>query len=74
MCTLQKSDVLCFQVLLSFVPTIFHFLYGLAFSAPPGRSLSLLRLSSRGACLRQTVHKKTIVIGYHTHLGLSSGK
>jgi len=25
-CSIQKSDVLCFQVLLSFVPTIFHFL------------------------------------------------
>jgi len=30
--SIQKSDFLCFQVLLSFVPTIFHFLQNSIFS------------------------------------------
>jgi len=32
----KNSDFLCFQVLLSFVPTIFHFLKFPAFSPRPG--------------------------------------
>ena len=73
-CSIQKSDVLCFQVLLSFVPTIFVFLRNSFFPHSPGTFRPLKRLGSPCARLRQTVPNKTTIIGYHKAGGLSSEK
>jgi hypothetical protein len=73
-CTIQKGDFLCFQVLLSFVPTLFVFLRNSFFPQSPGPFHSLERLGSPGARLRQTVPNSTTVIGYHKAGGLSSEK
>ena len=73
-CCIQNSDFLCFQALLSFVPTNFHILYCPACRRFSGTIPNLPHLVGRGACLGQTVHSKTISIGYHRHLSLSSGK
>ncbi len=72
--SVQKSHVVCFQVLLSFVPTIFVFLRSSFFPQSPGPFRSRERLGSPGAHLRQTVPNMTTVIGYHKAGGLSSEK
>jgi len=48
-CIIQNAIFLCFQVLLSFVPTIFHFLYFLHSFA--GGSASALPDAWRGAAV-----------------------
>ena len=73
-CSIQKSDVLCFQILLSFVPTLFVFLRNSFFPHSPGPFHSLERLGSPGARLRQTVPYSTTAIGYYKAGGLSSEK
>ena len=73
-CSIQKSDVLCFQVLLSFVPTIYVFLRNSFFPHSPGAFRSLGGLGGPGARLRQSVSNTTTVIGYHKAGGLSSEK
>jgi hypothetical protein len=73
-CTIQKGDFLCFQALLSFVPTIFVFLRNSFFSSSPGPFRSLERPGSPGARLRQTVPNTTTIIGYHKADSLSSEK
>jgi len=73
-CSIQKSDVLCFQVLLSFVSTIYVFLRNSFFPHSPGPFRSLERRGSPGARLRQTVRNTTTVIGYQKAGGLSSEK
>jgi hypothetical protein len=73
-CIIKKSDVVYFQVLLSFVPTIFHFFY---FPALPFRwnlPANPLAWPAAGVRLRQCVHKMTTPIGYHAASGLSSKK
>ena len=45
-CTTKKSDVLCFQRLLSFVPSISHFLQFPAFHPSPAESRLLLPVVS----------------------------
>jgi len=73
-CSFQKGDFLCFQVLLSFVPTIFVFPCNSLFPHSPGPFRSLERRGSPGARLRQTVPHSTTVIGYQKAGGLSSEK
>jgi len=65
---------LCFQVLLSFVPTIFHFLYFPAF--PEGRDPPAIPRGSphTDPRLRQYVHKMHTIVGYHNPRSLSSKK
>ena len=73
-CTLKKSDVLCFQPLLSFVPSIFHFCNS---PLPPVAATIPPSLGCRGdparACDNVSTPHSTIV-GYHRSLGLSSKK
>jgi hypothetical protein len=73
-CSIQNSDVLCFQILLSFVPTILHFLRCFAFPSLPGQFSVLRRDSGPGVGQGQTDRCMTITIGYHKFPGLSSGK
>ena len=73
-CSIQKSDALCFQLLLSFVPTVFVFFRNSFFPHSPGPFRSLERRGSPAAGLRQIVPNKTTIIGYHKAGGLSSEK
>ena len=70
----KKGDVLCFQVLLSFVPTLLHFFYFPAFPTRRDRSACPCPAARAGARLRQCVHEMTIIVGYHKPATLSSGK
>jgi len=73
-CSIQKSDVLCFQVLLRFVPTIFHFSQCPQSSSCRRHSALDWALARAGARLRQGVREMTTIIGYHGSGHLSSGK
>ena len=73
-CNMQKAIFLCFQVLLSFVPTIQHFSRCPVFPTR-GIRTALSRQSARPrAPQRQNAHNTTTIIGYHAYPSLSSGK
>jgi len=73
-CIIEKSHILCFQVLLSFVPTIFVFFFRSLFPASPDPSRFLFGLGDLDGRLRQIVSSRTTIIGYYETDGLSSEK
>ena len=73
-CSIQKTDVLSFQVLLSFVSTVFHFSQCPAVASCRDHSAFTWTSVRPGARLRQSVSNKTTMIGYHRPKDLSSEK
>jgi len=68
LCSIKKSDVLCFQVVLWFVPTIFHFLYFPGSPAALGPRRIPRPLPQPSFRARQIVHRLSTLIGYHRFL------
>ena len=72
--TFRKAIFLCFQVLLSFVPTIFVFFSNSPFYHRRVTFGCAWHLGGPGACPRHCVHITNTTIGYHRAAGLSSAK
>ena len=64
----KKGDVLCFQVVLWFVPTVFHFLYFPGSPAALGPRRIPRPLPHPSFRARQIVHRLSTLIGYHSFL------
>jgi hypothetical protein len=67
-----RALFLCFQALLSFVPTILHFFYFAALPSRRNHPANPRASLIPGARLSQYVDKMTTVIGYYASLVLSS--
>ena len=72
-CSIEKSDVLCFQVLLSFVPTIFLFLRDPRDSPNPGNFESCRVPALADPCRSECGVKKLEFCIQGTHCALNWG-